>query len=147
METEEQRIDREFDELNEGIMATQIIEWFEKEHPEPKWTGAEEETTEQFVEEWNIWQRELVLYAAGWKDALRELKWRSQWIKDAKWVEYFLQWFRCNAETILWWRRENMLDEENIMYLRDCEGVEGVLWCEMLPVDIDGEDWDYREPR
>lgn len=115
METEEQRIDREFDELNEGIMATQIIEWFEKEHPEPKWTGAEEETTEQFVEEWNIWQRELVLYAAGWKDALKALQEQRylEWCikeekKTTRWFEYVYQFpsefVRVGpGGDLLWW--------------------------------------------
>jgi hypothetical protein len=70
-ETEEQKLDREFDELNEAIVNLQIMERFEKENPEPE----QPEDLDDLVgwEPWDHWHRDLCTYAEGWKDALKAL--------------------------------------------------------------------------
>ena len=137
----------DFELLNEGITAMQIIEWFEKENPEPEvdWGKYEDwpEDLPIFEPEWDDWQLRLHSYADGWKDALKAIKWRQQIEKDIEHVSYMLGWFNNNPETILWWRQYNAV--EGTEDLKDGEGVIAVLWCEMLPVDVSKEDWDYYE--
>jgi hypothetical protein len=93
METEEERLDREFDALNEGLIAMQIIEWFEKENPEPDFGPHDDIGQADPPDEWWEWQKRLVDYAEGWKDALKALQERKileRCIEDEpRWFTFF----------------------------------------------------------
>ena len=85
--------DEQFDALNEGIIAMQIIEWFEKRHPEPQIPESAVKGKSISWDMWEQWQRELVLYADGWKDALKALQERAILEKcleeEPKWFTFF----------------------------------------------------------
>ena len=70
MESEEEIDD--FDLLNEGLMAMQIMEWFEREHPEPEMPKDLDDHVAW--KPWDKWHWDLITYAAGWKDALKAIE-------------------------------------------------------------------------
>ena len=131
--------EEEFD-LNEGLTAMAIIEAYDHTYPEPQ---AFEDDYVTFTEEWIAWREKLVEYAEGWKACIAHQKWRIQWERDIETIDYLLAWVEDNLTTVLWWRHQN-LSGESLKDLRDCEGVESILWCDMLSVDIDNDDWNYR---
>ena len=103
-ETEEERIDREFDDLNAGIRAHYIFSYFEKRHPDPlgddyviEVDGLEDDeiwAPEAAVEALLDWTDKLEYYVQGWEDALAHLLYKQAMIKetaisDTRW-EYIL---------------------------------------------------------
>ena len=136
-ETEEQRLDREFDELNEGLMAWQICEWFEKRRPEP--TIPEDEVHRPDSLAWAIWdqwQKELVYYADGWKDALKALQERQILERcmeeEPKWFNFF---------EYIWSRPEEYFESPRWMTIGESRRYQWIIDL----VLIKREEWD--EPR
>lgn len=128
----------DFDLLNEALTAWQIVEWFKKENPEPEIPEDERHQSDSLAwDMWEQWQKELVLYANGWKDALRALEWRRQMEKDINHINYLLRWFNDNPAQIILWRWES---DEEFGPIRDSEDIDGELWCEMMVTDVDLEE-------
>ncbi len=162
METKEEKIDREFDELNEGLVALgnprrgvpssskaseedlrdwQIVEWFEKQYPQPYLDpDCLPEPGSDLDEEWNIWSIKLCYYADGWKDALKALQERQ--ILE-KCIEEEPKWF--NFFEYIWARPEEYLVKPSWMTRGETRRYQWII--DLMLIQVDEEEWNNGRTR
>jgi len=109
--------DEQFNALNEGLVAWQIMEWFEKENPSPDLNlDCPPEPGSDLDVEWNIWSMKLCNYADGWRDALKALEERKTMeketaIAETRW-DYILRLSVANPD--MFWQYHSV-DTEGYM--------------------------------
>ena len=142
MEIQEERENREFDELNEGLIAMQIMEWFERTNPQPYLhPNHPPEPGSDLDEEWNTWALKLGHYAAGWKDALKALQERQQLEKAIELSDGAIGYqLRNHQEPVQMLISRHKFNDEHLWR-------EEIVVLDTLGYSIEDEDWDYREPR